>query len=227
MQRGLVSPNQEMSDQETIQLIFEPGFSTAKVVTTVSGRGVGMDVVKREIDSLGGSVQVESEPGRGMTVTLKIPLTLAIIEGLLVRIGPEYYVVPLSSVDGCIEIPRSELTAMGERRIISYRDEFVPFVVLRDFFGNDEAGGGAGEEEPEIEQIVIASAQDSRVGFVVDQVIGDNQTVIKPLGRLYRDVEGISGATILGDGTVALILDINRLSLVVQRDGAGRATGAA
>jgi two-component system, chemotaxis family, sensor kinase CheA len=227
IQRGLVSPSQEMSDQETIQLIFEPGFSTAKVVTTVSGRGVGMDVVKREIDSLGGSVQVESEPGRGMTVTLKIPLTLAIIEGLLVRIGPEYYVVPLSSVDGCIEIPRSELAAMGERRIISYRNEFVPFVVLRDFFDDDGAAGGAEAEEPEIEQIVIASAQDTRVGFVVDQVIGDNQTVIKPLGRLYRDVEGISGATILGDGTVALILDINRLSLVVQREGAGRASGAA
>jgi len=227
IQRGLVAPSQEMSDQETIQLIFEPGFSTAKVVTTVSGRGVGMDVVKREIDSLGGSVQVESEPGRGMTVTLKIPLTLAIIEGLLVRIGPEYYVVPLSSVDGCIEIPRSDLAAMGERRIISYRDEFVPFVVLRDFFGQDGPDEGAEREEPEIEQIVIASAQDSRVGFVVDQVIGDNQTVIKPIGRLYRDVEGISGATILGDGTVALILDINRLSLVVQREGANRVSGAA
>jgi len=164
-----------------------------------------------------------------MTVTLKIPLTLAIIEGLLVRIGQEFFVVPLSSVDGCIEIPRVDLAAMGERRIISYRDEFVPFVILRDFFGDDERGAGerGAVEEPEIEQIVIASAQDSRVGFVVDQVIGDNQTVIKPLGRLYRDVEGISGATILGDGTVALILDINKLSLIVQRDGSGRAAGAA
>jgi two-component system chemotaxis sensor kinase CheA len=224
IQRGLVSPNQEMSEQETVQLIFEPGFSTAKVVTTVSGRGVGMDVVKREIDSLGGVVQVDSERGRGMTVTLKIPLTLAIIEGLLVRIGREYYVVPLSSVDGIIEIPKADIAAMGERRIISYREEFVPFVLLRDFFETEEGEAG---EEPEIEQIVIASAQDSRIGFVVDQVIGDNQTVIKPLGRLFRDVEGISGATILGDGTVALILDVNRLSLVVQREGAGRAAGVA
>jgi two-component system chemotaxis sensor kinase CheA len=157
-------------------------------------------------------------------VTLKIPLTLAIIEGLLVRIGREYYVVPLSSVDGIIEIPKADIAAMGERRIISYREEFVPFVLLRDFFETEEGEAG---EEPEIEQIVIASAQDSRIGFVVDQVIGDNQTVIKPLGRLFRDVEGISGATILGDGTVALILDVNRLSLVVQREGAGRAAGVA
>jgi len=224
IQRGLISPNQELSEQEILQLIFEPGFSTAKVVTTVSGRGVGMDVVKREIDSLGGNVQIDSAPGQGMTVTLKIPLTLAIIEGLLVRIGREFFVVPLSSVDGIIEIPKADIASMGERRIISYRDEFVPYVALRGFFGTEEDDAS---EEPEIEQMVIASAQDSRVGFVVDQVIGDNQTVIKPLGRLYRDVEGISGATILGDGTVALILDINRLSLLVQREGANRAAGAA
>ncbi len=224
IERGIVSAGQDMTEQETMQLIFAPGFSTAKVVTTVSGRGVGMDVVKREIESLGGSVQLESAPGQGTTVTLKIPLTLAIIEGLLVRIAREYFVVPLSSVDGCIEIPRQELAAMGERRIISYRDEFVPFIPLRELFG---AGEGEGDEEPEIEQMVIASAQDARVGFVVDQVIGDNQTVIKPIGRLYRDVEGISGATILGDGTVALILDINRLAALAQKGEAKGAAGAA
>jgi len=224
VERGLISAGQEMTEQETMQLIFAPGFSTAKVVTTVSGRGVGMDVVKREIDSLGGSVQLDSSPGQGTTVTLKIPLTLAIIEGLLVRIAQEYFVVPLSTVDGCIEIPRQDLSAMGERRIISYRDEFVPFILLRELFGS---GDGEEGEEPEIEQMVIASAQDARVGFVVDQVIGDNQTVIKPIGRLYRDVEGISGATILGDGTVALILDINRLAAMVQREGAKGTAGAA
>jgi two-component system chemotaxis sensor kinase CheA len=216
IERGLVSPVQDLSDQELYQLIFEPGFSTAKAVTSVSGRGVGMDVVKREIDALGGSAQLSNLPGEGMTVTLKIPLTLAIIEGLLVRIGGDFFVVPLSSVDGCIEILRDDLEAMGRRRIISYRDEFVPFVRLRSFFGID---GSATGEEPEIEQIVIASAQEYRVGLVVDQVIGDYQTVIKPLGRMYRDVDGISGATILGDGTVALILDVNRLAFVVQREG--------
>ncbi len=219
IERGVVVPGQDLSDAEIYQLIFAPGFSTAKVVTQVSGRGVGMDVVKREIDSLGGSVQLATEAGVGMTVTLKIPLTLAIIEGLLVRIDREFYVVPLSSVDGCIEIRKDELASKGERRIINYRDELVPYVDLRGFF---EAGG----EEPAIEQIVIAAAQDSRVGFVVDQVVGDYQTVIKPLGRMYRDVEGVSGATILGDGTVALILDVNRLAQVVQREESRRAPGA-
>lgn len=216
VEKGFLTAGQEVSDMELFNLIFEPGFSTAKAVTQVSGRGVGMDVVKREIDSLGGTVQLTSELGRGLTVTLKIPLTLAIIEGLLVRIGHEYFVVPLSSVDGCIEIASAELSQMGERRIISYREEIVPFIHMRSFFAFGE-GDGEVEEEPSIEQIVIASAQDHRVGLVVDQVIGDYQTVIKPLGRMYRDVDGVSGATILGDGTVALILDVNRLAAVVQR----------
>ena len=223
IERGLISPTQEVGDQDLYQLIFEPGFSTAKAVTTVSGRGVGMDVVKREIDSLGGSAQLSTSPGAGMTVTLKIPLTLAIIEGLLVRIGSEFFVVPLSSVDGCIEVLRDTLASMGRRRIISYRDELVPFVHLRSFFSGEKDGEKA-EDEPEIEQIVIASAQEYRIGLVVDQVIGDYQTVIKPLGRLYRDIDGVSGATILGDGTVALILDVNRLAFVVQRESGIKAS---
>ena len=225
MERGLISAGQDLTDQDLYQLIFEPGFSTAKKVTNVSGRGVGMDVVKREIEALGGGAYLESRDGAGMTVTLKIPLTLAIIEGLLVRIGKEFFVVPLSSVDGCIEIRREELEALGRRGIVSYRDELVPFVRLRDFFDFDSSS--AGDAEPDIEQMVIASAQDSRVGLVVDQVIGDYQTVIKPLGRMYRDVEGISGATILGDGTVALILDVNRLTFAVQKEGGRKAAAGA
>ena len=220
IERGLISSGQDISDPELLNLVFEPGFSTAKVVTTVSGRGVGMDVVKREIDSLGGVVQLASTPGAGMSVTLKIPLTLAIIEGLLVRIGREFYVIPLSTVDGCVEILRDEILRMGERRIIGYRDEIVPFIRLRDFF--DLEVEEADIEAP-IEQIVVASAQEYRVGLVVDQVLGDFQTVIKPLGRMYRDVDGVSGATILGDGTVALILDVNRLASVVQHSGALKA----
>jgi two-component system, chemotaxis family, sensor kinase CheA len=229
VERGLLAPGQDLTDQEIFNLVFEPGFSTAKKVTTVSGRGVGMDVVKREIDSLGGSVQLASEPGAGMSVTLKIPLTLAIIEGLLVVIGREYYVIPLSAVDGCIEIGSEELRGMGERRIISYRDEIVPYIRLRSFFdfgAEADESSDKPEGEPAIELIVIASAQDYRVGLVVDRVLGNFQTVIKPLGRMYRDVEGISGATILGDGTVALILDVNRLASIVQR-GVGTKTTAA
>ncbi len=211
LERGLIAPGQELTEAEINQLIFHPGFSTAKTVTKVSGRGVGMDVVKREIDTLGGAVMVATRRGAGTEITLKIPLTLAIIEGLLVVIGKEYYVVPLSSVDGCIEITRSELEKTGDRRIIPYRGDLLPYVNLRSYF--DVAG-----EMPELVQMVIASSQDSRVGFVVDSVIGDNQTVIKPLGRMYKDVTGISGATILGDGTVALILDVNRLAQSAQKE---------
>lgn len=212
VERGLIAQGQELADNDLFMLIFAPGFSTAKVVTTVSGRGVGMDVVKREIDSLGGTVSLLTEPGKGLTVTLKIPLTLAIIEGLLVRIGNEFFVIPLSSVDGCIEIRREELDKLGDRCIINYRDDLVPYISIRRVFG-------APGEEPAIEQIVIVNSQESRIGFVVDQVVGDYQTVIKPLGRMFRGVEGISGATILGDGTVALILDVNRLAFSVQKDG--------
>jgi len=201
-----------MTDQEMFQLIFAPGFSTAQVVTSVSGRGVGMDVVKREIDSLGGSVSVSSSKGKGSKISLRIPLTLAIIEGLLIRVGSEHFVIPLSSVDGCIELKRGEgLSEREGRRILNYRNEILPYIGIRELY---EVPGDA----PAIEQIVVVNAQEARVGFVVDEVVGDYQTVIKPLGRMFKSAEGISGATILGDGTVALIVDVNRLSLSAQRE---------
>ena len=212
VERGLTAPNTVLSTQELYQMIFAPGFSTAKNVTSVSGRGVGMDVVKREIDSLGGSVSVESQRGRGTSVTLKIPLTLAIIEGLLVRIGDERFVFPLSSVDGCIELDRENREAgRGERNITTYRNEILPFISIRELFG--VAG-----EAPGIEQIVVVNALETRMGFIVDEVIGDNQTVIKPLGRMFKASEGLSGATILGDGSVALIIDVNRLAVSAQHE---------
>ena len=214
-ERGLLSPTQEVSDQELYQMIFEPGFSTARTVTAVSGRGVGMDVVRHEIHALGGSTQLTTQQGKGTTVTLKIPLTLAIIQGLLVRIGREYFVIPLSSVDGCIEIQRGEIESMRQVRVIGYRDQLVPFIPLREHL-SIEGDGEAANEEGEIQQIVIISIQEYRIGLVIDEVIGDLQTVIKPLGPLYRDIDVVSGATILGDGAVALILDVNRLAFAAQ-----------
>jgi len=217
VEKGLLSetiPLGSLSDQDIFQLVFAPGFSTATNVTSVSGRGVGMDVVKRQIDSLGGSVLVESSPGKGTNITLKIPLTLAIIDGLLVRVANELYVIPLSVVDGCVEIQRDALQLQQKSRsILTYRQRVLPYVALRDLF---KVPG----EQPVIEQIVVVNAMDAPIGFVVDQVIGDYQTVIKPLGLLFKKNDGISGATILGDGTVALIVDVNHLASLAQQQEA-------
>jgi two-component system chemotaxis sensor kinase CheA len=204
VERGIISPDKEMQDTEIFRLIFEPGFSTAKEVSDVSGRGVGMDVVKRNIEALRGFIDIDSLPGAGTTITLKIPLTLAIIDGLLVKIGTESFVIPLSLVESCLEIPHSVITASGSRQYINVRGELIPYIYLRDEFEIDS-------EKSEIEEMVIATVGKMRVGFVVDHIIGDHQTVIKSLGRVYKNVEGISGATILGDGSVALILDIAKL----------------
>jgi two-component system chemotaxis sensor kinase CheA len=207
--RGVVDAGTEISEHEAYQLVFQPGFSTVDSVTSVSGRGVGMDVVKREIEGFGGSVSVESEHGAGSAIVLTIPLTLAIIDGLLVEVADESYVFPLAAVEECIELGAEERGRNGQD-IINNRGEVLPYVRLRSIF--DFA-----ESEESIEQVVVVNSPSGKVGFVVDEIVGDFQTVIKNLGKLYRDIEGISGATILGDGSVAFILDIQRLSEIVAR----------
>ena len=168
-----------------------------------------MDVVKKDITSLGGSVTIQSAPGKGPVFTLKIPLTLAIIEGILVQLGENFYILPLSNVVECLEFdqPIKKNSFCSSMKI---RDEMMPFIDLRTFFGVEG-------ERPEIQQMVIVTDQDSRVGLIIDRVIGNYQTVIKPLGRLYQNVSGLSGATILGDGSVALILDVYKLSDIVRK----------
>ncbi|MFA7419489.1 MAG: chemotaxis protein CheA [Melioribacteraceae bacterium] len=201
---GLISENAELSESEIYSLIFAPGFSTAKKVTNVSGRGVGMDVVKRAIDVLRGTVEVNSELGTGTTITLKLPLTLAIIDGLLVKIEDDHYVLPLSSVEECLELSQEDIDRTHGRHIVNVRGGIVPYISLRERFEITS-------NRPKIEQIVVAKINEHRVGFVVDQVFGQHQTVLKTLGNFYKNVEGVSGATILGDGTVALILDIRKI----------------
>ncbi len=202
VERGLLSADAQPSEQELFQLVLAPGFSTAKAVSSVSGRGVGMDVVKRSVESLRGALDLDSEAGRGTQVTIRLPLTLAIIEGLLVRVGEEQYVLPLSLVEECVELTREE--SRRGRRVAPVRGHLVPYVRLREWF---RLRGPA----PEIEQIVVVNLDGGRYGLVVDHVVGQHQTVIKSLGRLYRGVEGLSGATILGDGRVALILDAQKI----------------
>jgi len=201
---GLIVAGAEMTDSELFQLIMQPGFSTAAKVTSVSGRGVGMDVVKRSIDSLRGTIDIASTLGAGSEITLRLPLTLAIIDGLLVRVGDGRYVIPLSAVEECVELTAEDDARSTGRDFLNIRDEVVPFLRLKSLFNLSTP------PEP-FQKVVVVSAGDSRVGLAVDQIIGDHQTVIKSLSKLHAAVQTFSGATILGDGTVALILDVQRL----------------
>ena len=210
---GLVAPGAVISDDELLQFIFHPGFSTAKAVTSLSGRGVGMDVVKRTIESLRGAIKMTSRPGEGSEIALRIPLTLAIIDGLLVRVGAARYVIPLPAVEECVELSLEQDLRSTGRSFITLRDQLVPFIRLRDLFANGLA------PDPHQKVVVVSTGQE-RVGLVVDQILGDHQTVIKALSGFHTDVETFSGATILGDGGVALILDVAHLVSAGQRQDA-------
>jgi two-component system chemotaxis sensor kinase CheA len=210
---GLIEPGQQVSESELLQFIFHPGFSTAQKVTNLSGRGVGMDVVKRTIESLRGTIDMVSKPGEGSEISLRIPLTVAIIDGLLVRVGEGRYVIPLAAVEECIELSLEDDLRSRGRSFISLRDKLVPFLRLRDLFGT-------GTKPDPHQKIVVISTGSERVGLVVDQIIGDHQTVIKSMSKLHANVATFSGATILGDGTVALILDVAHLVAAGQQQEA-------
>jgi two-component system chemotaxis sensor kinase CheA len=210
---GLIAPGQSLSDSELLQLIFAPGFSTAAAITNLSGRGVGMDVVKKTVEALRGAIDITSQNGEGSEVSLRIPLTLAIIDGLLVRVGTGSYVIPLSAVEECLELSLEEDLRSRGRSFISLRDSLVPFLRLRDLFRTGT--------KPDVHQkVVVISTGTERVGLVVDQIIGDHQTVIKSMSKLHNDVATFSGATILGDGSVALILDVGHLVAAGQQQEA-------
>jgi len=209
IEKGIVPEGADMTDKEVYELIFAAGFSTAETVSNVSGRGVGMDVVKRNIEALRGTIDIESTLGVGTTITLKLPLTLAIIDGLLVTISDQSFIIPLSRVNECIEFKESEYKTESGRKILKVRDELIPYVKLRDIFG-------IRDNIPEIQQIVVVELEGRRVGFVVDNVIGDHQTVIKSLGKSFKDVECISGASVLGSGSVALIIDIVKVYTSIE-----------
>ncbi|WP_026789777.1 chemotaxis protein CheA [Pleomorphomonas oryzae] len=210
---GLIQPGATMTDQDLLQLIFQPGFSTASSVTNLSGRGVGMDVVKKAIESLHGSIDLTSRPGEGSTVSLRIPLTLAIIDGLLVRVGEGHYVIPLPAVEECIELSQEEDLRSRGRAFLSLRDTLVPFIRLRELFAT-------GTKPDLYQKMVVVSTGEERVGLIVDQIIGHHQTVIKSMSKLHDDVTTFSGATILGDGSVALILDVGNLVSLGQEQEA-------
>lgn len=212
IERGMITADAILSDQEILALTVTAGFSTADRVTAVSGRGVGMDVVQRSLDALRGMLSIASTPGQGTVITLKIPLTLAIIDGLLVEAGGAFFVVPLANISECIELERRTESPRRDSRV-SVRGELVPYIALRERFALPG-------DPPHIEQIIVAETGGGKHGLVVDRVIGDHHTVIKKLGSLYRNAEEVSGATILGDGTVALILDVDKIAAAELRENA-------
>lgn len=209
-ERGLISATSNPSDAEIYNLIFEPGFSTASAVTNLSGRGVGMDVVKRNITALRGSVDLDSQPGLGTRVSIRLPLTLAIIDGFLVGISQASYVVPLNMVQECVELSAADRLATRERGYLNLRGEVLPLVFLREHFNVD---GEPGRRE----NVVVVNYAEHKAGLVVDELQGEFQTVIKPLGKLFSALRGISGSTILGSGSVALILDVPALVQQIVR----------
>ena len=207
-EQGLIAPGAALSDHEIHQFLFHPGFSTAQTISALSGRGVGMDVVKRTIENMRGSIDLTTKPGEGTSVTLRLPLTLAIIEGLLIRVGEGRYIIPLSAVEECVELTAEDERSRG-RNFLNVRSNLVPFLRLR------EALSATGSPDQHQKTIIISTGE-SRVGLVADQIIGNHQTVIKSLSKLHSNVTIFSGATILGDGTAALILDVAQLVALAQ-----------
>ncbi|MGM9427342.1 chemotaxis protein CheA [Hydrogenophaga sp. MI9] len=205
-ERGLLEEGVVPPDADILKLIFEPGFSTAEKITNLSGRGVGMDVVRRNIEALRGSVQLSSEEGQGSTIEIRLPLTLAIIDGFLIGVGASRFIFPLDAVVEVIE-NRSTTTGMDAsgRGVVELRGQVLPVVSLRTLYALDSP-------EPERVSVVVIQSGGQRFGVLVDQLLGQHQTVIKPLGRMFRSLRGMSGSSILGNGDVALIFDVSSLS---------------
>lgn len=211
---GLLKPDQELSLQEAHDLIFVAGLSTKEMATNLSGRGVGMDVVKKNIEALRGSVNIDSVEGQGTTISIELPLTLAIIDGFMVATDNERYIIPLSMVDECIEMDPHECEIDEMERYINLRGQVLPYLRLGDYFNSRQTHHTIKKRE----SMVVVKFGQIKAGFVVDELHGEHQTVIKPLGKVFENLKGITGATVLGDGNVALILDVQGLIQVAIKN---------
>ncbi len=205
VERGLIHPNKFLTDIEAYNLIFEPGFSTSQTISNISGRGVGLDVVRRQIEKLNGTVSVSSEPGKGTKFTIKLPLTLAIIQGLLVRVGKEVYSIPITSVIESHRIKPTDIKMIDNYEVFNIRNDVISLLRLNRLFGIKTA------EHSEFHFVVIVGTAEKKVGLMVDSLIGEEDVVIKPLRDQFTNSPGIAGASILGDGSVSLIIDVSQL----------------
>jgi len=205
--QGLVEPEARLAESEILALILSPGFSTAKQVTDVSGRGVGMDVVKRNITAMGGTVEIRSTPGSGSTISISLPLTLAILDGMSVKVGEEVYILPLGYVIESLQPMAIDVKEIaGQGKVVKVREEYLPLILLYELFDIEPKFA-----DPSQGIIVILEAEGKKAALLVDGLVGQQQVVVKNLESNFRKVPGISGATILGDGGVSLILDVSAL----------------
>ena len=211
MSKGLISESRKLSSEEIYSFIFMPGFSTSDQVTDLSGRGVGMDVVKRNIESLRGSIEIESQEGKGAAVTIRLPLTLAIINGFAVGVGTETYIIPMENVVECTDLVQQNRQGYGGQGVMNLRGKVLPYLHLKEMFSLEGQPSRRGS-------IVVVKSQDQLAGIAVDVLYGESQVVIKPLGKFFQGLPGVSGSTILGNGKVALILDVPGL----MREAAGK-----
>ena len=209
IQKGLISNNKKLQDYEIYNLIMQAGFSTANHISNISGRGVGMDVVKRNIEELRGTIEINSVKDKGMMVTIRLPLTLAIIDGFMIKLEDDFYIIPLDMLLECIELTKDVKEFVEVNHFINLRDSVLPLLDLKEFFGYKSTSNK--------ENIVIVNFGTLRVGLIVDELLGEFQTVIKPIGKIFQNLKGISGATILGNGKVALILDIPLLLRYINK----------
>ena len=218
LEKGLIDANASLSDQQVFDLIFEPGFSTAKAVSDISGRGVGMDVVKKNIQALGGRIQVDSVPGEGSTFKVYLPLTLAILDGQLVKVGDEVFVIPLITIVESLQIKPEQINRVsGDMVLYRLREDNVPVIPIFELFNLPAA-----HQAVDNALMVVVEADGQKVGLMVDDLLAQQQVVIKSLKDNYQDVSGISGATILGDGSVAMILDIPGIITMAQKIAADK-----
>jgi len=203
--KGIIHPGKNLTDVEAFQLIFEPGFSTAEKVTNISGRGVGLDVVKTHIEKLNGTVTISSQANIGSRFTIRLPLTLAIIQGLLVRVGKEVYSIPITSVIESHRVKAEDISRIDNYEVFNVRNEVISLLRLNRLFGIKAS------ESSEFNYIVIVGTAEKKVGLMVDSLIGEEDVVIKPLRDQFTNSPGIAGASILGDGSVSLIIDVSQL----------------
>jgi len=221
IEKGVIAPTDELTEQEAFALIFAPGFSTAAQVTDISGRGVGMDVVKRNIDQLRGRVEIASEKGKGTTFSIRLPLTLAIIDGMVIRVGAERFILPTITIQQSLRPLREAITSVLHRgEVLNVRGEMIPLIQLGQLFGL------TGPIDPCEAMVIIAHCEGRLVGLVVEELIGQQQVVIKTLGEQFEKLQGVSGAAILGDGRVGLILEMTGLSAAHERFTQSKRGGA-